>query len=356
MENYTGGTGIFYYHELDQNLYGLRLSGAFPNNVWLQLREDRHSRLLIDFSGDFIHRWDCDMINEALASYRIDPAQVWILVMDANFQQFVRQQIPGANVCAYNYLLNKIDAPPIMDPVGTKRFSVLSRNYRPWRMELYIRMLYNGALANTAYSFHNIDPYSQTKPSYSLNELRYDAQMMGMDPLEPKLANWIAGVPYDLPEAPITNKWANVTYKTVRGAVVNLLIESHFDPFTYARSLRGTDPRLFSPAFPTEKTYKTIACARPFIAVSTPYFLEDMRKLGYKTFGPYIDESYDTIEDNDLRMRAIADEVERLNNLSAEEWARVVTGCGDSMVHNYYTLLKQQADNLAWEWLREYQV
>lgn len=356
VKNYTGGTGVFYYHELDQNLYGLKLADAFPNPVWLQLREDRHSRLLIDFSGDFIHRWDCDMINQAIADYRLDPQQVWIMVMDANFVEFVRAQIPGANVSAYNYLLNRIEPPPIMNLIGSKRFSVLSRNYRPWRMELYIRLLYNGALANTLYSFHNIDPYSQTKPSYTLNELRYDAQIMGMDPLEPKLAQWIAGVPYDLPEAPITNKWATVTYKTVRSAAVNLLIESHFDPFIYAGSLKGTDPRLFSPAFPTEKTYKTIACARPFIAVTTPYFLEDMRKLGYKTFSPYIDESYDTIEDNDQRMLAIANEVERLNKLSPEEFKLAMDGCAEAVVSNYYTLIQQQANNQPWDWLKEYVV
>jgi hypothetical protein len=295
------------------------------------------------------------MINEALADYQLDPAQVWIMVMDANFQQFVSEHIPGANVIAYSVLLKRVEPPPIMDLAGAKRFSVLSRNYRPWRMELYLRLLYNGALNNTIYSFHNIDPYSQTKPVFTLNELRDDARAMGMDPLDPKLARWLDGVPYDFPEAPIGNKWANVTYKAVRSASVNLLIESHFEPFVYAECLEGSDPRLFSPGFPTEKTYKTLACARPFIAVTTPYFLEDMRKLGYQTFSPYIDESYDLIEDNGLRMQAIADEVGRLNSLSPEEFTQAMAGCANAVVHNYHNLIKQQAANQAWDWLREYQ-
>jgi hypothetical protein len=294
------------------------------------------------------------MINTAIVDHRIDSAQVWITVMDENFAEFVRGQIPGVNVRSFNHLLSCVDVPPIMDTVTEKRFSVLSRNYRPWRLELYIRLLYNGALANTLYSFHNIDPYSQTKPKYSLNELRHDAHQMGMNPLEPILARWISGIPYDLPGATITNKWANITYKTVRSASVNLLIESHFDPFTYARSLRATDPRLFSPAFPTEKTYKTLACARPFIAVTTPYFLQDLQRLGYKTFSPYIDESYDLIEDNHLRMRAIADEVARLNSLNEQEFAQAMTGCNSAVLHNYQTLIAQQANNKPWAWLEEY--
>ena len=71
--------------------------------------------------------------------------------------------------------------------------------------------------------------------------------------------------------------------------------------------------------FHTEKTWKTIRAKHPFIITSVPYILQGLRELGYKTFHPYIDESYDTIEDDETRVMAIMDEVERLCNMSDDE-------------------------------------
>lgn len=71
--------------------------------------------------------------------------------------------------------------------------------------------------------------------------------------------------------------------------------------------------------FHTEKTWKTIRAKHPFIITSVPYVLQGLRELGYKTFHPYIDESYDTIEDDETRVMAIMDEVERLCNMTDDE-------------------------------------
>lgn len=72
--------------------------------------------------------------------------------------------------------------------------------------------------------------------------------------------------------------------------------------------------------FLTEKVYKPIAMMHPFILVTRPYASDALRKRGYKTFSPYIDETYDTIEDDDLRMAAIVKEVKRLSNQTEQEW------------------------------------
>lgn len=49
--------------------------------------------------------------------------------------------------------------------------------------------------------------------------------------------------------------------------------------------------------FPTEKLFRSILNCHPFIVASTPKFLHNLRKFGYKTFSPYIDELYDADED-----------------------------------------------------------
>jgi len=85
----------------------------------------------------------------------------------------------------------------------------------------------------------------------------------------------------------------------------------------------------------SEKTFKPIAHKHPFIIVSSPYSLRDLKRIGYKTFHPYIDESYDDEEDDDLRMIKIVNEIERLCNLSQSELKNFLDNCQDICEYNY---------------------
>ena len=48
--------------------------------------------------------------------------------------------------------------------------------------------------------------------------------------------------------------------------------------------------------FITEKTYRNIKYKKPFIIMGQHISLASLHKLGYKTFHPLIDESYDSYE------------------------------------------------------------
>jgi len=54
--------------------------------------------------------------------------------------------------------------------------------------------------------------------------------------------------------------------------------------------------------FITEKTVKPLAFGLCFVMVSCYKFLHHLRRLGFKTFDSYIDESYDLVKDNDKRI------------------------------------------------------
>jgi alpha/beta superfamily hydrolase len=58
----------------------------------------------------------------------------------------------------------------------------------------------------------------------------------------------------------------------------------------------------------------------PFVLMSKPNSLKELHKMGYKTFSPFINESYDSIENDNDRFAAIWLEISCLNNKSAEEW------------------------------------
>jgi hypothetical protein len=73
----------------------------------------------------------------------------------------------------------------------------------------------------------------------------------------------------------------------------------------------------------------------PFILVSRPRSLAGLRQLGYQTFAPFIDESYDLIEDEAERMAAILIEAARLSGFSDAEWAEWQRGVIPILEHNY---------------------
>jgi hypothetical protein len=69
----------------------------------------------------------------------------------------------------------------------------------------------------------------------------------------------------------------------------------------------------------TEKIYKAILFKHPFIICGLPCTLEKLHQMGFVTFNGFIDESYDLIEDNQLRMNAIENEIQKLNDMTLSE-------------------------------------
>lgn len=84
-----------------------------------------------------------------------------------------------------------------------------------------------------------------------------------------------------------------------------------YDVFNSPPSYIGHVPALAGKMI-TEKTYKSIAMKHPFILLARPFTLQMLRDRGYKTFNSFIDESYDEIVDDTLRLKAVADEINRL--------------------------------------------
>lgn len=69
----------------------------------------------------------------------------------------------------------------------------------------------------------------------------------------------------------------------------------------------------------TEKILRPIACGHPFILASTPGSLKYLQEYGFKTFGQYINEEYDSIQDPLNRLTAITNELRRIASLPSEE-------------------------------------
>lgn len=69
------------------------------------------------------------------------------------------------------------------------------------------------------------------------------------------------------------------------------------------------------PHFFSEKTFAPISLTKPFIMTNSANSLESLKLLGYKTFHPFIDETYDSIVDGGKRLNYIVRELKRLQQL-----------------------------------------
>lgn len=89
-----------------------------------------------------------------------------------------------------------------------------------------------------------------------------------------------------------------------------------------------------SSIFISEKTYKCLAVQHPFIIFGRPGIIKALRELGFKTFHPYFDESYDDIIDDRERFDAIFNEITRLIHLSDEEWINLQQSFVEILAYN----------------------
>jgi len=128
---------------------------------------------------------------------------------------------------------------------------------------------------------------------------------------------------------------------------INIITET----FRYHCGISDTDIHHQTLFFITEKTYRTILMKQPFILFSNPYALKYLKNDGYKTFSPFIDESYDTIENLADRQNAIINEVCRIHSMKELEFNYLLTKCREIAEYNYTNLMTRESDkfhNTVW--------
>jgi hypothetical protein len=84
----------------------------------------------------------------------------------------------------------------------------------------------------------------------------------------------------------------------------------------------------------TEKIFKPIVNFQPFLFLAYPGALNTLKQLGFKTFSPFIDESYDLETNTTKRIKMIYDEVNKLCSMSTNELHDWYWSMEDILVHN----------------------
>lgn len=96
----------------------------------------------------------------------------------------------------------------------------------------------------------------------------------------------------------------------------------------------------------SEKTFKPMAHFQPFIFAGPSRVLQHLKDIGFKTFHPFIDETYDTIDDDNLRMREIEKQIIKIGNMSRDEMIKFTEDVKEILYHNYRTLFNYGSNQI----------
>lgn len=85
----------------------------------------------------------------------------------------------------------------------------------------------------------------------------------------------------------------------------------------------------------TEKIFKPLANFMPFVFFGPTNSLKIIQNLGFKTFSPWIDESYDEEPNEQKRAQMIYTELKKIYAMSPEELHKWYWEMEDILIHNY---------------------
>jgi len=203
-----------------------------------------------------------------------------------------------------------------------KTFLCFNKVNREHRMLLLERMLENNFVSNGFYSFEGEDNWMNEIDTLT-DDFKHIKENKSIFPLRLNItrerSNPVTIWPEDL--------------KYFAESYFSIVTETFF--FSRNQSIhRFHQPLVDDSMFITEKTYKCLTLMHPFVLFARPGMLAELRKIGYKTFSPMIDESYDAIEGDGERFNAAWAEIHRLMLKTPEEWIEWQTQIKDIVEFN----------------------
>jgi hypothetical protein len=101
----------------------------------------------------------------------------------------------------------------------------------------------------------------------------------------------------------------------------------------------------FPSGYLSEKIWKPIGHSQPFILAGPAHSLKYIQSMGYKTFHPYIDESYDNETDDFKRLELILLEMEKFSAKTKEEKDEFLNNVKDICKHNQLAFLQYSKES-----------
>jgi len=205
----------------------------------------------------------------------------------------------------------------------TKKYLSFNRMPRLHRCELLEFLLANDLLDKGYVSFGN-DGTWESRTDFFLNQIGDNY---------PNISQNLHLLPLNINATAERNNPADIRIDDVEyfeNSYFSVVAETAY----YQTNINGPYVDIEKDIFPSEKIYKPIIMLHPFILIGRPHFLEMLRTYGFKTFHPFIDESYDSVEDDNVRMNLIFNEINRISAFTDEQYKEWMTQIKPIVEHN----------------------
>lgn len=312
------------------------------NPIYLKDMQDGKALLLIDQSVEgYSTAWLWEWFHNKCKKYNLNPSSIIYLTGDQSCSDQYKEW------CDKNKPLNALKVIPSISLSMYIRKHCVDNKIIPQFNEL---LLYKKENSNSLYLYDSINlrPRPQRVLNFMnlVNEGLFEYGNISM----PDCKEWKSYVDlndlnflkkYKIPQETfskiegITPSKANFTPIVKSSHYYNFVERVLFDVYKNSWVSVITESSYFDyehSVFISEKTFKPIACMQPFIIVGSKNSLKYLRDLGYKTFHPYIDETYDTLEDVD-RIKAVSDAIKKIQAIKDKvEWYNNIK---EIVEHNY---------------------
>lgn len=221
---------------------------------------------------------------------------------------------------------NQSTAPlPINTQPRNRDFTCLSRTHKWWRAAVMADLKRNGLLNNSFWSYRT-DITINDSPE--MNPIEIDQLN-----LRYYMEEFVKSAPYvcDNLTPADHNDHAQTVTQHYTDSYCNIVLETLYD----ADQSSGT--------FLTEKIFKPIKHAQPFIIIGPAGTTHNLKYMGYRVFESVIDHSYDSEPNNTRRWQLAFQEIARIKKEFSPAW---IERCRADLEHNQQLFASNKRNSL----------
>jgi hypothetical protein len=257
-------------------------------------------------------------LDDLCSQHSVDPEMVWLISGNSSADQYHNSVYwPELEFMYWRTVDRKYSGIYHLQP-RSRAYISLCRIDKLWR-KVFMSDLWSHGLHQRGYFSYN-QHLLGAEDEY--NDCALDNQYLAA--CQPRVDEFIAAGPFrvdDLGTAEHNNYHENMTALYAE-SYFNVVLETMID----VDSSNGQ--------FVTEKTFKPIFNNQFFVAVSSVDHQRHLRDLGYKTFGRCIDESYDSISNNQQRFDAVLDVTKSLIHSGLDKLHQLYVDLAPEIQHN----------------------
>lgn len=289
-----------------------------------------------DFAPDFL---DTDCIKDLKRNFNIKKVKFYTII--ANLKELVSfpdwLEIIPVNSYAFHYFQalgwEKTFNPKTHNAskLIEKPLSFVTRKPRLGRLYMTALIDLDENLFHRGSTVINKKNFSSLKRTFNESEEVWDIIKKGYSKLPHN------NIPEeDLPSASPRNSW-----EEQHTSYPNFYNKSfcHFIFETLSNYGLSSDPIMSKGLFFTEKTSKVFLNRKPFIIYANPGFYKLLHSEGFKTFGEFWDESFDSDFNFESRTKKYLKVIEKIKSMSIDECRQMHVEMEEILEHNFQNML-----------------